>query len=80
MWKTHSDLSDEWLVKIMLTNVINVSPDISQAMITKGLEVMLLFNEKTKKMKERLLEDTYYTPNASINIISLDYMQKQGKF
>ncbi|KAJ0396263.1 hypothetical protein P43SY_003850 [Pythium insidiosum] len=28
--KTHSDLSDEWLTKIMLTNVIDVFPDISR--------------------------------------------------
>ncbi|KAJ0391590.1 hypothetical protein P43SY_011493 [Pythium insidiosum] len=143
--KTHSDLSDEWLTKIMLTNVIDVFPDISRKFTVdnaqglhtpllseaknmlisrdnidtasgrrplnlcgdisvfetiedtpphtlfmangneevvkqKGTVVMLLFNEHSKKMEERLLEDVYYTPNASLNIISLDYLQNKGKF
>ncbi|KAJ0396702.1 hypothetical protein P43SY_008419 [Pythium insidiosum] len=41
----------------------------------KGTVVMLLFNEHSKKMEERLLEGVYYTPNASLNIIALDYLQ-----
>jgi hypothetical protein len=53
--------------------------NVSEEVVTRmGGVAMFVQNELSGELEKRLLEDVYYAPGLSVNIIALDYLQSAG--